>query len=277
VVKQSFQARRQFGVVPEESNVYRELSGLANLRFAGRLHRLPRAERERRAQELLERFELAERRNARVETYSRGMRRKLTIAMALMHRPSILFLDEPTAGLDVQGQRSIIELVNELRDEGITIFLTTHQIEEADQLCDRVAIINRGRIAAIDTPERLRQMMQAVRTVELTLEREPSSALATLRELPGVTSVVKMGDRYRIAGAHVGELVSQVSAWAEKQRVTIVSLNTPEPSLEDVFVLLTGQQGPSVEATSAGATEPTPVRAGEPRQPRRRGCGGGAR
>ncbi|MDI7274923.1 MAG: ABC transporter ATP-binding protein, partial [Anaerolineae bacterium] len=145
VVRQGYQARRQFGVVPEESNVYRELTARANLLFSGKLYRVPKAERERRAVELMTRFGMADRLDALVDTFSRGMRRKLTIAMALMHRPSILFLDEPTAGLDVQGQRSIIESIRQLSAEGMTIFLTTHQIEEANQLCDRVAIINQGK------------------------------------------------------------------------------------------------------------------------------------
>lgn len=272
--RQSYQARRQFGVVPEESNVYRELSGRANLRFAGRLHRLPRAERERRLGELLERFGLADRADSRVETYSRGMRRKLTIAMALMHRPQILFLDEPTAGLDVQGQRAILELVNELRDEGITIFLTTHQIEEANQLCDRVAIINHGRIAAIDTPARLRQMMAASRTLELTLATEPPGALESLSALVSLSSAMRHGEHYRLAASDIADAIPEVTAWAAAQNAPILALNTITPTLEDVFVMLT-EGAAAIQPVRVESDNEGPETSASPRRRRPRDCGGG--
>ena len=241
IVHQSYQARRQFGVVPEESNVYRELTARANLLFSGKLYRVPKAERERRAVELMTRFGLADRLGSIVDTFSRGMRRKLTIAMALMHRPSILFLDESTAGLDVQGQRSIVEFIRQLNAEGMTIFLTTHQIEEASQLCHRVAIINQGKIVAIDTPERLKQAFQSVQSVEVALDPYPREAQEHLADLPDVTGVVRHGDKWRLYTPSPSRLLPAVTAYAEQHRLRLVSLNTLGPSLEDVFLQITGQ------------------------------------
>jgi len=246
VVRQGYQARLQFGVVPEESNVYRELTGRANLLFAGQLHRLLRQEREERALELVTRFGLDQVFDTLVDTYSRGMRRKLTICMALMHRPKILFLDEPTAGLDVRGQRSIAESIRQLSDERITILLTTHQIEEASQLCGRVAIINHGQIAAIDTPENLKQAFQSVQSVEVAFDPSPEDVVEYLKRLPGVTSVVRRGDKWRAYAADPGGLVPAIMEYAEQRSAPLVSVNTLGPSLEDVFVQIT-EQVPSVE------------------------------
>jgi ABC-2 type transport system ATP-binding protein len=202
------------------------------------------------------------------------MRRKLTIAMALIHRPQILFLDEPTAGLDVQGQRAILELVNELRDEGITIFLTTHQIEEANQLCDRVAIINHGRIAAIDTPARLRQMMAASRTLELTLATEPPGALESLSALVSLSSAMRHGEHYRLAASDIADAIPEVTAWAAAQNAPILALNTITPTLEDVFVMLT-EGAAAIQPVRVESDNEGPETSASPRRRRPRDCGGG--
>ena len=153
----AYPIKRQMGLVPEESNVYSELTGWDNLMFTARIYRVDKNEQAKNTQELLEIFGLWEKRNVKVENYSKGMRRRLSIAMAIIHKPKLLFLDEPTPGLDTQSAHTIRDLIRKLNAEGTTIFLTTHQIEEANQLCDQVAIIDHGRIAAIDTPERLKQ------------------------------------------------------------------------------------------------------------------------
>ena len=241
ITRQGYGARRQFGVVPEESNVYRELTGRQNLLFSGQLYRVPKAERERRAVELVTKFGIDNKLDALADTYSRGMRRKLTICMALMHRPSILFLDEPTAGLDVRGQRSIIEFIRLLNAEGMTIFLTTHQIEEANQLCNRVAIINGGKIAAIDTPERLKETIQGVQSVEVALDPCPTGAQDALGRLPTVTTAVTHGDKIRLYTPDPSQVLPAVMEYAVERGARIVSLNTLGPSLEDVFLKITGQ------------------------------------
>ena len=242
VTRQSYQARHQFGVVPEDSNVYRELTARDNLMFSGKLYRVTTAEREKRASELLSRFELTDREDSIVETFSRGMRRKLTIAMALMHRPSILFLDEPTAGLDVLGQRSILEFVRQLSAEGMTIFLTTHQLEEANQLCDRVAIIDHGRIAAVGTPERLKQAFKRLQSVEVAFDPTPEAIKAQSAGLPGVGSVVKLGDKFRVYTLEPAQLLPAITDFAAQRSLRLIALNTLGPSLEDVFLLITGRR-----------------------------------
>jgi ABC-2 type transport system ATP-binding protein len=178
------------------------------------------------------------------------MRRRLSIGMAIIHQPALLFLDEPTPGLDAQSARAIRDLVRRLNAAGTTVFLTTHQIEEANQLCDRVAIINHGQIAAIDTPERLKRAFQRVQSVEVALEPDGGSTELTgaqargqpLSELPGVTHCVKMGDKWRLYTEDPSALLPQVMDYARSQELRVISLSTLGPSLEDVFLEITGQQ-----------------------------------
>ncbi|MBN1526396.1 MAG: ABC transporter ATP-binding protein [Candidatus Omnitrophica bacterium] len=144
--------KKRIGVVPEISNLYDELSAMDNLIFMAQLYGVPSSERVQKAEELLRTFRLHERKDSLFGTFSRGMKRALTVAAALIHDPEVLFLDEPTVGLDVVAARSLRNLISNLRRQGITVFLTTHYLEEADLLCDRVAILAKGRILAIDTP-----------------------------------------------------------------------------------------------------------------------------
>ena len=148
--------KKRIGVVPDISNLYDELSAMYNLIFMAQLYGVPRGERRKRAEELLKIFRLYERKDSPFRTFSRGMKRALTIAAALIHNPEILFLDEPTSGLDVVAAKSLRNLISNLRQQGITIFLTTHYLEEADLLCDRVAILVKGKILTIDTPLNLK-------------------------------------------------------------------------------------------------------------------------
>ena len=194
------------------------------------------------ARELLEPFGLWEKRDVKVENFSRGMRRRLSIAMAIIHKPALLFLDEPTPGLDAQSARAIRDLIRRMNAEGTTIFLTTHQIEEANQLCDRVAIINYGRIAAIDTPERLKQAFRRVQSVEVALEPDGQTHGQALTALSGVTTAVKMGDKWRLYTEDPSALLPQVMDYARSHDLRVVSLSTLGPSLEDVFLEITGQQ-----------------------------------
>ncbi len=148
--------KKRIGVVPEISNLYDELSAIDNLLFMAQLYGIPRRQRRKRAEEMLKIFRLYERRDSYFRTLSRGMKRALTIACALIHNPEVLFLDEPTVGLDVVATRSLRNLLCNLRQGGMTTFLTTHYLEEADLLCDRVAILVKGKILAIGTPQALK-------------------------------------------------------------------------------------------------------------------------
>ena len=238
----AYPVKRQMGLVPEESNVYTELTAWDNLMFTARLYRVGRTERVARAQELLETFGLWEKRGVKVEDFSKVMRRRLSIAMAMIHKPTLLFLDEPTPGLDAQSARAIRGLIRRLNAEGTTIFLTTHQIEEANQLCDRVAIINHGQIAAVDTPERLKQAFRRVQSVEVALEPDGGVHGEPLAALPGVTTQAKIGDKWRLYTDDPSALLPWVVDYARSHGLRVVSLNTLGPSLEDAFLDITGQQ-----------------------------------
>ena len=215
------QIKRRIGVVPETSNLYDELSACDNLVFAMQLYGVPRAERRPRAEQLLARFGLAEKRDAPFATLSRGMKRALTIAAALAHRPQLVFLDEPTTGLDVMSARNLRRMIASLREEGVTVFLTTHYLEEAERLCDRVAIIVQGRLVALDT----------VNGLKTSLERKPAIEVILADEKGGT-------ETRRIEGDDIAAAARTALADAAGRRV--LAINTVRPSLEDVFVQLTG-------------------------------------
>ena len=242
LARDAYPVKRQMGLVPEESNVYTELTAWDNLMFTARLYRVGRTERVVRTRKLLETFGLWEKRDVKVEDFSKGMRRRLSIAMAIIHEPALLFLDEPTPGLDAQSARAIRSLIRRLNAEGTTIFLTTHQIEEANQLCDRVAIIDHGRIAAVDTPERLKQAFRRVQSVEVALEPDGGVHSEPLAALPGVTTQAKIGDKWRLYTDDPSALLPWVVDYARLHGLKVVSLNTLGPSLEDAFLNITGQQ-----------------------------------
>jgi len=257
--RDSYPAKQQIGLVPEESNVYTELTAWDNLMFTASIYRVPRGERAKRAQELLETFGLWEKRDIKAENFSKGMRRRLSIAMAIIHKPALLFLDEPTPGLDAQSIRAIWELIRRMNAEGTTVFITTHQIEEANQLCGRVAIISHGKIAAIDTPERLKANFQRMQSVEVAFEGEVAEKSPGLESMPGVTTQVKVGDKMRLYTEDPSALLPRVIQYAESHALRVVSLNTLGPSLEDVFLEITGGQ---VGAVGNESQEEKPARRG---------------
>lgn len=238
--RQSVSAKEQMGIVPDISNIYNELSAWDNLIFTGKLYDLHKTYREKRADELLKMFGLYERRKDKVEGFSRGMKRRICIAMALMNKGSVLFLDEPTSGLDVQSVIIIRDLIRELNNKGLTVFITTHNIEEASQMCDNVAIINHGKIAAIDTPERLKRTIEGLQSVEVAFESTPPNVSSELAELLGVTQVSKEGDKFRLITNDSPTVLSSLWNYAQRNNLKLLTVNTVGPSLEDVFVKLTG-------------------------------------
>ena len=239
ITRQPTRAKKCIGVVPEVSNLYDEMSAWDNLIFAAQLYGVPKNERDKRAKELLGLFGLYERRSDHVGNFSRGMKRRLTIAAALIHKPDILFLDEPTTGLDVQSARMIRNLVKELNESGVTIFLTTHYIEEADQLCQRVAIINKGKIVAVDDPEKLKAAIEAHHIIEISFS--PAQDLNDkLRSLKRVSGVSRVGDKFKIHVEDASEVVPLLVDFARENSLKVISINTLKPSLEDAFVKITG-------------------------------------
>jgi ABC-2 type transport system ATP-binding protein len=235
--------KTSIGIVPEVSNVYGELTAWDNLIFAAELYSVPRGERERRVKELLEEFGLYERRRSKVQGFSRGMKRRLTIAMALVHKPSILFLDEPTTALDARSATFVRDLIRGLKGEGITVFLTTHYIEEADQLCDRVAIINEGRIVANDAPEKLKRLILGVHTIEVSFDGGSDGRVSELESIPGCDAVLKQGDKFRLYTQRPADVLPRLVSYAEECALEVVSLNMLKPSLEQVFLKMTTPVG----------------------------------
>jgi ABC-2 type transport system ATP-binding protein len=242
IQRQSVEAKALMGIVPDISNVYNDLSAWDNLTFTGKLYSMPKADRENRARELLELFDLYARRDEKVETYSRGMKRRVCIAMALINRSSILFLDEPTSGLDVQSVLAIRKMIRQLNEDGLTIFLTTHNMEEASQMCDRVAIINRGKIVAIDSPEKLKRTIESLQSIEVAFEKASPAVSDDLKGLPRVNEVVKQGDKFRLFSDDPSRILAEVWDYSNSNGLKIITLNTLGPSLGDVFVKLTGIQ-----------------------------------
>jgi ABC-2 type transport system ATP-binding protein len=240
IVKETIPARRQMGIVHETSNIYTDLTAWQNLMFTAQLYDVPKKLREERGRELLELFGLWERKDDKTNGYSKGMKRRLTLAMGLINDPRLIFLDEPTSGLDVQSNLIIRDVIRDLNANGVTVFLTTHNIEEANLTCDRVAIINRGILAAIDSPERLKGTIQSVQSVEVALDPVPAFAEEGLRGIATVAEVRKLGDKYRLITEDPPAVIAGVMAFAEKNGTKVISVNTYGPSLEDVFIRLTG-------------------------------------
>ncbi|MGB7788185.1 ATP-binding cassette domain-containing protein [Methanoregula sp.] len=240
IVRETIAARKQIGIVHETSNIYTDLTAWQNLMFTAELYHVGKAEREKRGTELLELFGLSERRDDHTKGFSKGMKRRLTLAMGLINNPRLLFLDEPTSGLDVQSNLIIRDVIRDLNDNGVTVFLTTHNIEEANLACDRVAIINRGRIAAIDSPERLKKTIQSVQSVEVAFDAPQPVLVEELEQIPTVSEVIKQGDKFRLITEDPPTVIDGVMAFAAARRARVISITTLGPSLEDVFIRLTG-------------------------------------
>jgi ABC-2 type transport system ATP-binding protein len=226
--------KKQIGVVPEASNLYDELTAFDNLVFAMQLYGVPRQERKSRAEALLDRFRLSEKRDAPFAKLSRGMKRALTIAAALAHRPPLIFLDEPTTGLDVMSARSLRQMISGLRNEGVTVFLTTHYLEEAERLCDRIAILVKGRIVALDRVAQLKALAQEAPVVEVSL-----------RDASGQVQVRRVETLNGVDGA-VRQALKQAEGYE------ILKIDTLQPSLEDVFIKLTGLSAEAMLAEKGG-------------------------
>ncbi len=202
-------AREHLGIVPEEANVYLDLSVWRNVMLMAELHGVPRARRVEAGRGLLERLGIAERSRQKARGLSKGLRQRLMLCSALVSGPEILFLDEPTSGLDVQSAHLIRRIVRELNREGLTVFLTTHNMAEAEEMCDRVAIINHGRIVAIDTPEQLRDAMKSSQYVEVSFA-EGTPSTEDLAALLGVANVSTADGSRRLYSEEPGRLASEV-------------------------------------------------------------------
>jgi ABC-2 type transport system ATP-binding protein len=253
VVAQPVAAKLRIAVVPQRPNLDRALSALENLTFHAAYFGASRRERRRRGREMLARFGLEGREDDRVDNYSGGMAQRLLIARALMHEPKVLFLDEPTTGLDPQSRLFLWEQMEALRARGVTLLLTTHDMAEADRLCDRIAIVDHGRIIALDTPRGLRRLLPGAEGVEVTVAADDDPGAAFTRAAAG--NGAGAGDRdgdVRVEAEAAGDgqwrvrLYGSLSpgdaiAAAERAGTRVADLRRIEGTLEDVFVHLTGR------------------------------------
>lgn len=236
----SLKAKQVTGVVPEMANAYTDISGWDNIMLMAELYGIPASIARERGTTLMQEIGLYPRKDSLVKTYSKGMKQRLILCMALVSDPEVLFLDEPTSGLDVQSAHLIKDLLQGLNTKGKTIFLTTHDMDEANQLCDRVAIIHEGKIAAIDAPEKLRMAVSGMHSVEVSFDNIVSPE--ALANIPAVNTVKKLGDKYRLYTANPGELVVSLANYSSSHGLKVISLNILVPSLEDAFVALTEKE-----------------------------------
>ncbi|MBN1619963.1 ATP-binding cassette domain-containing protein [candidate division WOR-3 bacterium] len=236
-------AQALIGVVPDESNLYEEMNGFENLCFCGALYGMAKKDREKRAGLLLDLLGLKEAAGKKYKAYSKGMKRKLTIAAALVHSPKILYLDEPTTGIDVASVRQIRNMIKFLNQEGTTIFLTTHYIEEAERLCDRIAFIVEGRIIRIGTVEELIEGTKETNSVEIFFDKRKNDSIVILQKLeaafPSVQCLLENDNSVKISSPEKIDIAPFVG-FLSSEGLWISEAKLLKPSLEEAFVKITG-------------------------------------
>ncbi len=254
VRKDPWVTKRSIGYAAQETAVDDHLTGWENLYLQGRFYRLPREEIRKRGEEVLRLFGLWERRNDLAQTYSGGMLKRLDIACALIHRPKILFLDEPTLGLDVQTRAAIWDYIRKLREEhGMTIFLTTHYMEEADELSDRVAIIDRGKILALDKPGALKASLggDLITLKFVSADERLPPLLSAIQALPGVREVRSSPDgiHWIWVEQRGDRLIPELVQLAVAHGIQVDSVRLKRPTLDDVYLHYTGREIREAEAS----------------------------
>jgi ABC-2 type transport system ATP-binding protein len=243
VMTQAKQVRQSIGYVQQESTVDEYLSGRENLLLQARLNHIPKDQINKRIDDILELIELSDKQNDSVVTYSGGMRKRLDIAGGLLHHPKVLFLDEPTVGLDIQTRRKIWEYIKKIHKEfDMTIFLTTHYMEEADQLCDRIGIIDHGQIQIIDTPENMKNAM-GNEVISLKFESQNSdNFLSQLHQIEFIKKINKDNDKLTIFTSNGTEVIPEIFKISSTLEIKIISISLTQPTLDDVFISYTGHE-----------------------------------
>jgi ABC-2 type transport system ATP-binding protein len=242
VATQSVQVRQRIGVVPQRPNPDRSLNVIENLLFHAAYFGIHASTSQPRANQLLEQLGISDKAYAKVDEMSGGQQQRLMIARALIHEPQVIFLDEPTVGLDPQTRLSLWEILRELHGEGRTIVMTTHYMEEADKLCDRIAIVDRGQLLELDTPEALKQRAPGGTLVEMSLSGDAHSVVDAVRAVEGVLRVEAQGQVLRVFSDRGGRVISPVIQAAEENGVSVANISLTEPSLETLFVARTGRK-----------------------------------
>ena len=241
--------KQRIGVVPERSNLYDELTVTQNLRFVSKLYHVSAHGREEIIQELLDLFQLTEYKEKGFAKLSKGLKRRVVLAAALVHGPEILFLDEPTSGLDIMSARRLREIISDLSKHGVTIFLTTHYIEEADLLCDRIALLVKGKIIKIDTPEGLKKSLHNTPILKVRFQGEFDNAF--LDSIQGETVSLLDGE-LSILSKDIHASLESLLRVAEEQNISLQNIETIKPTLEDAFLQLTGVSLDSMQVEKEG-------------------------
>jgi len=237
--KERIKARELMGIVPEMANPYIDMSAMQNIYLIGGLYGMKKSEIRERGEKLLKLFEIYEKKDAKVRSFSKGMKQRLSLAMAMLPDPQILFLDEPTSGLDVMSASMIRRIIRDENARGKTIFMSTHNMNDANELCSRIAIINKGKIVAKGTPEDIKALSQSYTVVEVSFKPfkfTPKSQIYSKK-------IEIMGDKAEIYTDDADISVKQLVKYAEINGLKIVSLNVRRPSLEESFIDIVGKGG----------------------------------
>jgi ABC-2 type transport system ATP-binding protein len=243
ILAEPLAVRRDIGIVPQEIALYDELTARQNLQFWGRMAGLGGSDLKQRVATVLEQVGLSERAGDRLETYSGGMKRRANIAAGLLHRPRLLFMDEPTVGIDPQSRRRILDMVMELRDEGMTILYTTHYMEEAEELSDRIAIMDQGKLIALGTKRELTRLVGEQEALHLHLAegRDKSQDSTLFSGLPGVAYAASHNGKMVLNVTEATAVLPDVVTRAISNGIAIRSIDIETPNLEAVFLHLTGR------------------------------------
>jgi len=244
VMRDAKKVRENIGYVQQETTVDEYLTGRENLLLQAKLNHIPKNQINQRIDDVLELIELTDKQNDSVVTYSGGMRKRLDIAGGLLHRPKVLFLDEPTVGLDIQTRRKIWEYIKKIHTEfDMTIFVSTHYMEEADKLCDRVGIIDGGKIQVIDSPENLKNAMgNEVISIILEYDSISDSFLSPLKEIEFVKNITEDGTKLTLFVSNGTEVIPKVFQIASELKIKIITISLTRPTLDDVFISYTGHE-----------------------------------
>jgi ABC-2 type transport system ATP-binding protein len=241
ILKESMAARRSLGVVPQEIALYNDMSARENLMFWGRMYGLSGGELSRRVDDMLSAVGLVERQKGRVGTFSGGMKRRVNIAASLLHQPQVVIMDEPTVGIDPQSRRHILDHVKELNRQGMSVLYTTHYMEEAEELSNRIAIMDKGKIIAGGTRDELVRMVGEQARIDLTVTGEPAGAAEAWRTVEGVSQSTAAQGRVEVLAADSDAVVPRLFESAAQAGFHISSVDIKEPNLETVFLSLTGR------------------------------------
>ena len=244
VIDDAKKVRENIGYVQQETTVDEYLTGRENLLLQAKLNHIPKKEINKRIDDILELIELSDKQHESVVTYSGGMRKRLDIAGGLLHRPKVLFLDEPTVGLDIQTRRKIWEYIKKIHTEfNMTIFLSTHYMEEADRLCDRVGIIDNGKIQVIDSPENLKNAMgNEVISIILDDNNTHDSFLSRLQEIEFVKNIAEDGTKLTLFVSNGTQVIPKVFQLSSELGIKIITISLTRPTLDDVFLSYTGHE-----------------------------------